>query len=112
MLATRVATVYTDSVNWDEFGLLHHVSWTAETGVLHAAGRPGLAVVALLPLLGDCPDEMTVIHRARILWLGITVLVLVGLAALVVQLRRDSKTRWREAGLAVALLSMMPAFLQ
>ncbi len=112
VLLTRIATVYRENVNWDEFGLLHHVSWSAESGVLHSAGRPGLAVVALLPLLGDCPDEMSVIHRARLLWLGITVLLLGGLAALVAEMRRDSATRWREAGLAVALLAMVPAFLQ
>lgn len=112
VLATRIATVYTDTVNWDEFGLLHHVSWSAQSGVLQGGGRPGLAVAALLPLLGDCPDEMTVIHRARLLWLAITIGMLAGLAAVVVQLRRDSRTRWREAGLAVALLAMVPEFLR
>ena len=112
VLGTRIATVYSDNVNWDEFGLLHNASWSAESGVLHGAGRPGLAVVALLPLLGDCSDEISVIHRARLLWLGFTLLLLGGLATCVAQLRRDSPTRWREAGLAVALLAMVPAFLQ
>ena len=112
LVVSRIATVYTDNVNWDEFGLLHHVSWSASSGVLHAGGRPGLAVAVLLPLLGDCTDEIEVIHRARLLWLGITLLLLAGLAVMVVQLRRDSPSRWSEAGLAVALLALVPAFLQ
>ena len=112
VLLTRIATIYTDNVNWDEFGLLHLASWSAQSGVLHGGGRPGLAVVALLPILGDCENEMDVIHRARLVWLVFTLGLLAGLAAIVVQLRRESPTRWREAGLAVALLAMVPAFLQ
>ena len=65
--AVRLATVYTDNVNWDEFALLKNSAATSATGVLHSGGRPGLAVMVLLPFAAGCEDESEVVRRARLL---------------------------------------------
>ncbi len=112
VLVARVATVFTANVNWDEFALLHLVDKTEVTGVLHSGGRPGLAVAMLLPFVADCDDEIQVLRRARLLWLAITLSFLVGLAAWLAQLSDDPRARAREAALGVALLALVPAFLE
>jgi hypothetical protein len=112
VLAARVAAVFTANANWDEFALLHLVDQTEVTGVLHSGGRPGLAVVMLLPFVADCDDEIEVLRRARLLWLAITLAFLVGLAAWLAQLSDDPRARVREAALGVALLALVPAFLE
>ena len=112
VLAARVAAVFSANANWDEFALLHLVDKTEVTGVLHSGGRPGLAVVMLLPFVADCDDEIRVLRRARLLWLGISVAFLVGLAAWLAQLSDDPRARAREAALGVALLALVPAFLE
>ncbi len=112
VLAARVAAVFSANANWDEFALLHLADQTEVTGVLHSGGRPGLAVVMLLPFVADCDDEIRVLRRARLLWLGITLTFLVGLAAWLAQLSDDPRARAREAALGVALLALVPAFLE
>ncbi len=111
-VATRVAAIFTVSLNWDEFALLDGAVRTAETGVLHSGGRPGLATIALLPWVSGCDDEIQVIRHARLLWLAITLAFLAGLGALLAQLQPDPQRRWGDAALGVALLACVPAFLE
>ena len=66
----------------------------------------------LLPFVADCDDEIRVLRRARLLWLAITLAFLVGLAAWLAQLSDDPRARVREAALGVALLALVPAFLE
>jgi hypothetical protein len=80
--------------------------------VLHTGARPGLAVALLLPLVRACEDEIRVIREARVLWLGITALALAGLGAWLAQLEPDPARRRRTALLGVALLALVPAFLE
>jgi hypothetical protein len=111
-LALRLAAVFQANVHWDEFGLLHFADRTEATGVLHAGGRPGLAVALLLPFVEPCDDEIAVIRRARLLWVGITVLWLAGLAWWIAELSPDRSTRWRDAALGTALVALVPAVLE
>jgi hypothetical protein len=111
-LGLRAGQVYTESINWDEFNLLHMAVQTDRTGALHAGGRPGLAVVLLLPFVAGCEDEIAIVHRARLLWVGLTGLYLAGIYALLLQLLRRSPRRHQAAELGVALLALTPTFLQ
>jgi hypothetical protein len=111
-VALHANAVFTVAINWDEFALLKAADITAETGALQAGGRPGLAVILLLPFVEGCDDEIQSIRGARLLWLGITFAFLAGLAALLAQLQRDPRRRWGDAVLGVALLACVPAFLE
>ncbi len=111
VLAARVAAAFTANVNWDEFALLHLADLTQTTGVLETGGRAGLAVALLLPFVADCDDEVEVIRRARLLWIAITAAFLAGLAVWIAQLAPAASGRWRDAALGVALLALLPAFL-
>ena len=86
LLLSRVVAIYTQNVHWDEFALLQNAASTAASGELHAGGRPGLAVLLLLPVVSECGDEMFAVHAARLLWLGFTLALACGLAALVLQM--------------------------
>ena len=112
VVAARVAAVFTVAANWDEFALLDAADRTAETGVLHAGGRPGLAVIAMLPFVADCDAEMHVIRSARLAWLVLTFIFLAGLGALLAQLQPDPDRRPGDALWGVALLACVPAFLE
>jgi hypothetical protein len=111
VLAARVAAVFTANVHWDEFALLHLADRTHATGVLQAGGRPGLAVVTLLPFVAHCDDEIQVIRRARLLWTALALAFVAGVAVWISQLAPPGRGGWREAGLAAALLAAVPAFL-
>lgn len=114
LLLSRVGAVYTENVNWDEFALLKNAALTAASGELHGGGRPGLAVLLLLPLAGECGDEIAAVHAARLLWLAITGIMLLGLAKLVSQMAGNSPVAARrcDALLALGLLALVPAFLE
>ncbi len=112
LVATRLVSVFTVAANWDEFGLLHRADLSAETGVLHGGGRPGLAVLLLLPFVADCTDEIQVVRQARLLWLAVTLVYLGGVAALAAGMQPDPTRRRGDALFAVALLSLVPAFLE
>jgi hypothetical protein len=111
-LCVRVASVFQANVHWDEFGLLHFADRTATTGVLTAGGRPGLAVAMLLPFVEHCDDEVSVIRRARLLWVAFTVLWLLGTACWIAELLPDRATRWRDAALGTALVALVPAVVE
>lgn len=112
LLALRVASVFTANVHWDEFALLNLADLTHSSGRLEAAGRPGLAVALLQPFVAHCDDEISVIRRARLLWLLFSSALLVGLGVWIAQLAPDPRSRWRDAALGVALLAVVPAFLE
>jgi hypothetical protein len=112
VLVARLGAISTANVNWDEFALLHLADATHVSGVLQTGGRPGLVIVLLLPLVADCDDEVSVIRRARLLWTLITLVFLAGLAAWIAQLAPTDPHRWRDAALGVALLALVPAFLE
>ena len=110
--ALRVAAVYNVAGNWDEFGLFENASITHETGVLNGGGRPGLAQLVVLPLVAGCDDEIEVLQRARLLWIFITLAFLVGVGVLAGQLQPDRNRRVVDGVLAIALLALVPAFLE
>ncbi len=110
-VAVRMLSIYTESVNWDEFNLLHNAAWTLQSNELHAGGRPGLAVLTLLPFVTDCQNEIEVVRRARVLWLFFSLAALVGFGQLLRRLNPGSPRRNADALLGVSLLALMPDFL-
>ncbi len=110
-VASRAAAIATTAVNWDEFALLDRVARTAQTGVPETGGRPGLAEWLLLPIVSACADEIATVQHARWLWLGLTLCFLAGLYALLVELLRERPQRHLDALFGVALLALVPAFL-
>jgi len=92
--------------------LLDLADGTAATGVLHSGARPGLAVALLLPLVRACEDEIRVVREARVLWLAITALALAGLGAWLARIEPEPARRLRTALVGVALLALVPAFLE
>jgi hypothetical protein len=109
--AIRVATSYSESFNWDEFALFHNVSYSLSSGELHAGGRPGLTTLILMPFVSGCEDEVSVMRRARLLWVAFSLAAIAGLAVLLAQLRPNSPRRWLDALLGVALVAWVPAHL-
>ena len=110
--ALRVATVFSTAFNWDEFALFHDVALTAQSGELRSAGHPGLPQVALLPLVRDCADEISVGRTARLAWLALTWGYLAGVFALLLQLLPADRHRAHDAALGTALLGLLPVFLE
>ena len=111
-VASRAASIASTAVNWDEFALLDRVARTARTGVPETGGRPGLAEWLLLPLVSACSDEIATARMARWLWLGLTLCFLCGLYALLLELLRGRPQRRHDALFGVALLALVPAFLE
>jgi hypothetical protein len=110
--ALRIATVYTTAFNWDEFALFHDVAQTAQTGELYSGGHAGLPQTALLPLVRDCRDEISVGRTARLFWLALTWGYLAGVFALLQELLPADRHRTHDAALGTALLGLFPAFLE
>ncbi len=112
LVALRVVAVFTESLNWDEFALADRAASALETGKLRSAGRPGLGVLALLPFVGECEDEIAILRAARLAWVGVTVLFAAGLFALLVRVQRGAPRRHENAALGTALLVLVPDFLR
>jgi hypothetical protein len=110
--ATRIAAVFSVAANWDEFALLDRAAATAESGVLEGGGRPGLATLILVPFVEDCGDEIAALRAARLLWAGVTLCFLLGLATLLGRSCAASTQRRHDVWLGVALLAFVPAFLE
>jgi len=110
--ASRVGAAFTVAGNWDEFALLDRAARSFETGVLTAGGRPGLATLVLMPFAAGCRDEISTLHAARLLWVGITLAFLAGLWVLLWQACARSRRRAADAWLGVGLLALVPAFLE
>lgn len=113
-LIPRWITIFTESINWDEFALLYRVERSLRAGHLFGGGRPGLVSLVLMPLVRDCVDSVTTAVRARVFWQFITLAYLLGVFALVRSWFRFSGRPERgvlEGLTAVALLAFLPAFV-
>jgi len=111
VVLVRVRSVFTQSLNWDEFALLQRAVATARTGMVEGGGRPGLATLVLVPLADGCRLAVDALVEARLLW---TVIVAAGAAAFWILLRGllpDSPHRWSSLALGMGLWIMAPAFL-
>jgi hypothetical protein len=111
-VASRAVAISTTAFNWDEFALLDRVARSARTGILESGGRPGLAEWLLLPIVSACTDEIATARSARWLWLLLTLGCLAGLYALLHELLRGRPQRRHDALFGVALLALVPAFLE
>ena len=111
VVALRVASIFTVAINWDELVLLDSVVRTARFDRLFSGGHAGLVQVLLLPLVEGCRDEIVLARLARLGWLCATFLYLGGLFALLRQWL-EGEHRNHDAALGVALLGLLPAFLE
>jgi hypothetical protein len=103
----QLVAIQRENVNWDEFALLGRASETVRTGAMQGGGRPGLAVLVLVPFVSDCESSVDAVVAARHLWVGFNLAALIGLACLV---RRFTSSGG--ALLAVALVCLLPAWMR
>lgn len=108
----RVAALRRVALNWDELVLFQSIAQSAHDHVFRSGGRPGLTQLLLTPLVEGCRDEIATARTARALWLGVTAVYLAGIAALLAEALRGGARRWHDVGLGVALLGLLPAFLE
>jgi len=115
LAALHLVAVFTESVNWDEFAFLFRGNRSLRTGSLELGGRPGLALLALLPFAGGCDDSVSAIRSARLLWSLVTFASVAGLFYLLrnaLPLPTVSEPRWHRAAFAVAFLVLVPVWLR
>jgi hypothetical protein len=111
-IALRWLTLERAAFHWDEFALFDSVARSLRDGVLRSGGRPGLAQLLVMPWVDGCSDEIAVGRSARLLWLALTTVTLAGLFAMLAELLRGRAHARRDAALGVALLALLPAFLE
>ena len=107
-VATQFAAVFTENINGDEFALLQRGERTIATGHLEGGGRPGLAVIALLPFVDDCTSSVAAVHGARLAWVAVTLALVAGLFLFLHMATRQ----WLAACLGTSLLVLVPVFLK
>ncbi len=115
LAALHLVAVFTESINWDEFAFLFRGDRTVHTGSLHSGGRPGLALLALLPFASGCDGSVSAIRSARLLWSIVTFASVAGLFYLLrnaIPLPTESEPRWHRAAFAVAFLVLVPVWLR
>jgi hypothetical protein len=69
-------------------------------------------VLALLPFVRGCADELASLNAARLLWLAFAIAQLAGIAALAALSQPDASRRRGDAATAVALFALVPAYLE
>jgi len=112
LVALRVIALRRAAFNWDELVLFESIAQSARDGVFRSGGRPGLVQIVLGPIIAGCQDEIATGRAARALWLGVTGLYLAGIAALLAEVLRGSARRAHDVALGVALLGLLPVFLE
>lgn len=111
-VASRFASVFTESIHWDEFALFASVDRLINSGFFETGGHLGLATLLLTPFTESCIDEIGVVQAARVLWLGVTGSFLIGLAMLLRKMQIDPQRRFWDAAVGVGLLALLPVFLE
>ena len=99
-------------INWDEFALLARAADTVREGVLHGGGRPGLATIVLLPLVGECSDAVSAVRLARLWWAPFSVAILVGLWLTLGRLFAGRQHAHVHALVGVLLVALTPNFMR
>jgi hypothetical protein len=112
LLLLQVLAVRTETVNWDEFGLLSRAHESLRTGRLQGGGRPGLASIVAMPIVQGCTDGVSAVRKARHVWLVFTVLLVAGTWALLRKVCRRSASPALAASLGTGLLVFVPVFLR
>jgi hypothetical protein len=112
LLALHLAAIGTEGAHRDEFTLLYLARLSAQGSALETGGRPGLGVLAVLPLVGGCSDEMATLRHARWLWTVFTVLLVAGFYALLRQALPAGVAAEHAALLGTGLLVLVPVFVR
>lgn len=112
LLVLQILAVRTETVNWDEFGLLFRAHEADRTGRLQGSGRPGLASIVAIPAVRGCTDGVAAVQKARDAWLAFTALLVVGLWTLLRRLCRRNAFPALAASLGTGLLVLVPVFLR
>lgn len=112
LVIIRITLLARESVNWDEFALLHRAYLTGATGEVVGGGRPGLGTLILVPFAEGCRSAVAAIVNARALWTGIVVASGVAYWFLLRNALGDSKYRWIAATTGLALWVLVPPFLR
>lgn len=108
----QVWSGFTEAVNWDETALLSRTVAFVKTGELQGGGRPGLAELVLAPFADGCRDVVSALRRARVLWVGFTLLILAGVYQVVRQTTATLSSPRTDALFAVLLVAGIPVFLR
>ena len=117
-IAFHVTAGRLEAINWDEFALYRRVQDAVTTGVFSGGGRPGLAILMLIPFVSDCSDALTTSNAARLVWHVFGVGYPVGLYFVLrdffrVRARnRDDTAGSLDALLGVGLLVLVPLWLR
>lgn len=112
LLVLQIFAVRTETVNWDEFGLLFRAHESLRTGRLQGGGRPGLASLVAIPTVRGCTDGVSAVRKARYVWLVFTALLIAGTWTLLQRLCRRHASPALAATLGTGLLVLVPAFLR
>lgn len=112
LLALHLAAIGTEGAHRDEFTQLYLTRLSAQGPALETGGRPGLTVLALLPLVRGCTDEIATLRRARWLWVVFTVLLVAGFFALLRGALPAAAATESAALLGVGLLVLVPVFVR
>lgn len=112
LLVLQILAVRTETVNWDEFGLLFRAHESMRTGHLLAGGRPGLASIVAIPTVRGCTDGVSAVRTARYVWLVFTALLIAGTWTLLRKFCRRSASPALAASLGTGLLVLVPVFLR
>jgi hypothetical protein len=111
-VASHVAALFTESINWDEFLLFQRAARAVATGELPGGGRPGLGTLLLLPFVNGCTETFPTVMGMRLFWSLFTFGGLAGFYVLLRKSLRGSATAPAAAALGVALLALVPIFMR
>jgi hypothetical protein len=79
---------------------------------LQGGGRPGLAVVAIVPFVRGCTDTIATVIQVRLAWVAVTLSMLTALFWLLRGAVHAREHRGHAAALGVAMLALVPVFMR
>ena len=111
-LSLRVAALFSTAFNWDELVLFDRAASSLADGLLRGGGHGSLSELLVAPLLAGCQDEIAAGRWARGMWTVISLVYLGGIAMLLAELLRGRPQRGHDMALGVALLALLPVFVE